>query len=75
MITILVIIILIASVLWYREHKKENAQNTESEHPQSSKNEQANPKPKPQPEPQPEPQPAPKPAPQPKPSNVIWNAL
>ena len=72
MITILVIIILIASVLWYREHKKENAQNTSSEHPQSSKKEQANPKPKPQPEPQPEPQPAPKPAPQPKPSNVIW---
>ena len=35
MITILVIIILIASVLWYREHKKENAQNTESVHPQS----------------------------------------
>ncbi|MBR2166762.1 MAG: hypothetical protein IJ920_00250, partial [Paludibacteraceae bacterium] len=58
MITILVIIILIASVLWYREHKKENAQNTESVHPQSSKKEQANPEPKPNP--------------QPKPSNVIW---
>jgi len=59
MITILVIIILIASVLWYREHKKENAQNTESVHPQSSKNEQAKPKPAPNPEPK-------------KPSNVIW---
>ena len=59
MITILVIIILIASVLWYREHKKENAQNTSSEHPQSSKKEQAKPKPAPNPEPK-------------KPSNVIW---
>ncbi len=59
MITILVIIILISSVLWYREHKKENAQNTSSEHPQSSKNEQAKPKPAPNPEPK-------------KPSNVIW---
>lgn len=59
MITILVIIILIASVLWYREHKKENAQNTSSEHPQSSKKEQAKLKPAPNPEPK-------------KPSNVIW---
>ncbi len=60
MIFILTVIVIIAAVLWYREHQKEKVQKSEQQQPQPAKKEQAKPKPAPNTEAK-------------KPSNVIWN--
>lgn len=56
MIFILTLIVIIAAVLWYREHQKEKVQKPEQQQPKPAKKEQAKPKPAPRPQ-----KPAPKP--------------
>ena len=56
MITILTFVVIIAAVLWYREHQKEKVQKPEQQQPKPAKKEQAKPKPAPRPQ-----KPAPKP--------------
>ena len=64
MITILWIVIIVASVLWYREYKKENAKKVEPEQKaEPTPKDQTNPAPKSEPKPQPKPNPQ---------SNVIY---